>query len=351
MSSKTAKRNKARRNKAKRDKAELKAEEEADELSAAFSTLAAGPSSSSQPILPPPEPRLFKIRDIPGKGRGLVATVDIPEGTRIIKEEPLVVVPLGPPFYVDACVSETLKTHGATKKRAFLNLYNFEPEHKLKLYSTVNTNALPHKGDTSAVYEIISRLNHGCRPNSQVCWNENIQMQTVHAIRPISSGEEITFNYGTTAPREERRVWLKNICKIDRACEACTLSTDEALLSDFSRGELRALSRAVNLPDRMQTDITAVRQDTLDLLHYIECEFGPNYIMRAETFEIAYKVAVLEGWGIIAERHAQSAYDIRAIAQGADHPDAKRILLTMCDPVGDPLYGTCATRPENLRDT
>jgi len=38
-------------------------------------------------------PLLYDVRKIPGKGRGLVARSDIPEGTRILSEKPLLMIP------------------------------------------------------------------------------------------------------------------------------------------------------------------------------------------------------------------------------------------------------------------
>lgn len=77
MSKKSAKRNKARRNKAKRDRMELQIVDEAEELTDTFSSPAAGPSSAFYTPCPMEKPSCFDIRNIPGKGLGLVATVDI----------------------------------------------------------------------------------------------------------------------------------------------------------------------------------------------------------------------------------------------------------------------------------
>lgn len=47
----------------------------------------------------------------------------------------------------------------------------------------------------SAVCVDASRLNHSCRPNAFPAWNKDTGRMTVHAIRQIKAGQEITINY------------------------------------------------------------------------------------------------------------------------------------------------------------
>ena len=50
-----------------------------------------------------------------------------------------------------------------------------------------------HNG--SAVFEQASHINHSCRPNAITAWNEDTRMLTVHALRTIPKGTEITISY------------------------------------------------------------------------------------------------------------------------------------------------------------
>ncbi|EJT47498.1 hypothetical protein A1Q1_03610 [Trichosporon asahii var. asahii CBS 2479] len=353
MSNKSAKRNKARRNKEKRDRDELRAANEYEDTASATSTSGAGPSSASGINYLTEEPCLFEVRSIPGKDLGLVATADIPKGTRILKEAPLLVVKLGKPVQIEAAVSAAIQSFGPWKKKALLGLYNCHRDTKYKLHGIFVTNALPRGEGAGAVFEYISRINHSCRPNSHICWNDNLGMETVHAIRTISSGEEITINYGHTGVSEERQAWLKKRFKFDCACEVCGLGQRQLRASDSTRRRIRdltdALHRSLSVP-HIPVNIDTIRQNYLDVQELIKGEFGPDCAMRAEIYELAYDIAVLEGRQFHAERQAQAAYDIRVVAQGYDHPDAEEILKTMCDPVSDPCFGVCAPKPRNGRD-
>jgi hypothetical protein len=39
---------------------------------------------------------MYSLCKIPGKGKDLVAAIDIPSGTRILEESPIVTIPGGP---------------------------------------------------------------------------------------------------------------------------------------------------------------------------------------------------------------------------------------------------------------
>ena len=65
-------------------------------------------------------------------------------------------------------------------------------------------------GVCSAVFALACRLNHDCRPNAHICWNDRIGMQTVHALRKIRAGDEVLVAYigedadGTRATRQRQ---------------------------------------------------------------------------------------------------------------------------------------------------
>ena len=60
----------------------------------------------------------------------------------------------------------------------------------------VRTNALPMGPDldTGGVFLTACRINHACDNNAQNFWNENIDRLTIHAVRDIRQGEEITIS-------------------------------------------------------------------------------------------------------------------------------------------------------------
>ncbi|KAF5622978.1 SET domain protein [Fusarium sp. NRRL 52700] len=153
---------------------------------------------------------LFEVRDIPEKGRGLIAKVDIPAGTRILCEKPLLQASTTTPGDLEATAAPRLKALSQSQQRKFLSLHNsFPGEHPLN--GIIRTNALPCGPGSivGGVYLTISLVNHSCLPNSLNNWNSVAGHETIHAIRPIKAGEEITIYYYKGGPSIVRRPILK----------------------------------------------------------------------------------------------------------------------------------------------
>ena len=99
--------------------------------------------------------------------------------------------------------------------------------------------------DTSAVYRVACRVNHACGANCAHAWSRSRQQLTLHAVRPIAAGEELTINYlgggnGARA-RPERQAALGGLgfcC----ACGVCALPPAEVAESDARRARVAALS-------------------------------------------------------------------------------------------------------------
>ena len=152
-----------------------------------------------------------------------------------------------------------------------------------------------------AVFAIICRINHSCRPNSHVAWNHGTLRQTVHALRPIQAGEEITVCYlgaGALSPRATRKAVLLRTKGFDCACAACCLR-GEAL--EQSEERMRRL-------DELRTLLTDGREGASlvgvvdELWRLAEADGAPCAWLRAEA--------------IAAMVHAQKAgADAQACAQ------------------------------------
>lgn len=152
------------------------------------------------------------MQDIPGKGKGLVAVRDIIKGTRIISEEPIITVPSNEDDIHKLCGAITQQVDALTndQRQNFLSMHNLYPyknasEQYLGIFKT---NGLPIEADDidGAIFLEACRINHACDNNTQKAWNENIKRYTVHALKDISKGEEITIYYlGLDKDRQARR--------------------------------------------------------------------------------------------------------------------------------------------------
>ncbi|KAF9763893.1 hypothetical protein IL306_002965, partial [Fusarium sp. DS 682] len=139
--------------------------------------------------------RLFEVRDIPPKGRGLVAKSDISIGTRIICEQPILLAQKMSPDLLEAILAAKLKDLSKAQQRQFLSLRNNHPG-KHPFGGIFRTNALPcgSGASTGGIYPTICLINHSCSPNAHNNWNDNAKHETIHAVRPIRAGEEITIS-------------------------------------------------------------------------------------------------------------------------------------------------------------
>jgi hypothetical protein len=108
---------------------------------------------------------MYAIRQIPGKGRGLVATQDVPAGTEIVTC-PVIVYD-----WTDA------GRIGKTR----LGDYNFRFGEQAQR--------------SCIVLGVISLCNHDDSPNAELICREHEEAMTLVAIRPISAGEEICIKY------------------------------------------------------------------------------------------------------------------------------------------------------------
>ncbi|MCJ1269911.1 hypothetical protein MMC22_009804 [Lobaria immixta] len=159
---------------------------------------------------------MYALRVVPGKGKGLVATEKISKGTRILSEEPIITVP---PYGPD---SEQLRTSiyqqvdalSEHQRRAFLSMHNLHAYRNAaeQYIGIIRTNALPIETNESegGIFLEACCINHACDNNAQKHWNGNIKRHTVHALRDIDKGEEVTIYYlGVHKNREARNKALQ----------------------------------------------------------------------------------------------------------------------------------------------
>jgi len=143
---------------------------------------------------------MYALQEVPGKGKGLVARRKIPKGTRILSEEPIVRVPEAVLDSQTLTTSIRRQVNALTpeQRQAFLSMHNIHADDAASRYlGIIRTNALPFGDDVreGGIFLDACRINHACNNNAQKSWNENIKRHTVHALRDIEKGEEITIYY------------------------------------------------------------------------------------------------------------------------------------------------------------
>ena len=118
------------------------------------------------------EDGLYAIEDVPGKGKGLIATKNIPKGTRIISEKPAITVGGGIASMeqLEAAICQQVSSLSTDQIRDFCSMDNVYPytDFKERWRGIFQTNALPTGSnlDAGGVFFQACRINHACNSNS-----------------------------------------------------------------------------------------------------------------------------------------------------------------------------------------
>lgn len=228
----------------------------------------------------------FYVKNIPGKGNGLVAVRKINFGDKIFQEKPLLVINNNKSDnYEDWCdyVVEQIKDLNEDQIKVYNNLADNEtfkktsellyikfkkdyPEEKLRYIRILRTNGIntDDEGRTTCVFSKFSLLNHSCAPNAMrnvEDASDSIEV-TVTAARDILKGEEITIKYFSqevaSLNREKRRITLLN-WGFQCSCQICTLEGDDLKKNEQVREELEVLKEEIKKCPTDANDIKCLK--------------------------------------------------------------------------------------------
>lgn len=243
--------------------------------------------------------RMIILREVPGKGEGLIATRKILKGTRILSEEPIIRVPedTADSPALRASIRRQVDALNPDQRRAFLAMCNIYPGDAASQYlGIIRTNALPMDSG-GGIFLDACRINHACDNNAQKSWNEGIKRHTVHALRDIDDGEEITVTYvGVLNNRRTRQDALRKKFKFTCCCGLCSLPPHLSAESD------RRLNEILKLDGRIGRDgLTGILSDPKRILGYVDQqvrlynEQGPDDIGLPRAFFDAAQVTAAHG--------------------------------------------------------
>ena len=294
----------------------------------------------------------FETRDIPGKGKGLVARFDISEGTRILCEKPLFTLGSVSPDKLELVLAAKLKALSKAEQRQFLSLHNNHPGKK-PFGGIFKTNALPcgSGSPVGGVYPVICLINHSCLPNSHNNWNSNAEHETIHAIRPIRAGEEITISYDRGGPSAVRRAFLAGAFGFDCNCSGCSLPSSELQASDARRILIQSLDDAIGDPFRMAHSPKESLVDCHTLLQVLMEEYnGYARGHSARPYYDAFQVSVAHGDQARASLFAERAYEARVICEGEDSPVTQKAKSLALKPADHASFGSCSMKWRTARN-
>jgi hypothetical protein len=111
----------------------------------------------------------FELRDVPGKGQGVIALANMPRGTRILAEAPLITINKESERNINklrGALVEAFNKLSMSRRGEFIQLHNAFPQEGT-LLGIYYTNAFGINKNKTSVFFPASRFNHSCRPNAR----------------------------------------------------------------------------------------------------------------------------------------------------------------------------------------
>ena len=285
----------------------------------------------------------FTLQSIPEKGLGLVAAKNIKKGCRILAEKPIFTIPRrwNGDDAINRIIAVKLQPLPKEEQRAFFALHNNFPCSTTPFLGITKTNALPLGTDAveGGIFLQASRINHACLPNCQHTWNAKRGEETIHAVRDIAVGEEITISYSDTGSSRKRRAGLKETFKIDCTCALCMLPKDELSLSDMRRKEIQGLDEMIGDGTHLILQPRQHLRWVHSLLSLLEAE-GMSDASIPRAYYDAFQTVIAHGDQARAKIFAERAYAARVLCEGEDSESTLHMKDLVADPKSHRLFGS-----------
>ncbi|TDZ22476.1 SET domain-containing protein 5 [Colletotrichum orbiculare MAFF 240422] len=268
----------------------------------------------------------YCIRSTPGKGMGMFATRRIPRGTRILSESPVFKLPRFSASLaaVKAGINQSVRRLNDAQRESFYALHN----------------AHGNNATEGGIFLEASRINHSCKQNAQNTWNGNLDQTTIHALKDIEEGEEITISYmGESGDYATRQAHLTASFHFSCICECCSLPEAERAASD------ERLDRMSRIDSLLGDGYGIVGSPLTHLGHAREMKglMEQEGILDARVARLyydAFQVAVANGDQARAKVFAERAHAERLVIEGEDGPETARVKQYVERPASHRLFGT-----------
>lgn len=157
-------------------------------------------------------------------GAGVFATASFAPGAEIHREKPLLRTQFDRSDPTSARAKDALGRVSREARDAAMALSDVWTRPKT-LRGVMMTNCLPvgpPNRQEEALFALVCRVNHSCRPNACYVWREDLQRELLIAIRPVDRGDEVTVCYidETRDARTRQRLLMERF-KFRCRCTLC----------------------------------------------------------------------------------------------------------------------------------
>ncbi|ORY09142.1 hypothetical protein BCR34DRAFT_589506 [Clohesyomyces aquaticus] len=292
---------------------------------------------------------VYVVEDVPGKGKGLIAAEDIPMGTRIISEKPIIDSgqDVADMEQLQIRICQQVSSLGQEQQREFLSMENIYPYSNTaeRLRGIFRTNALPIGPDlaTGGIFFKACRINHACDCNAVNFWNGNIKQLTIRAVRDIRKGEEITISYlPGYRNRQLRQEELWKNFKFMCSCRLCSLPPDQSKDSDTKLDRIYEIDCIIE-----QGGVSALVSSARRMLSYVDeqvrlfnaRETTPDEVGLARAYPDAFQIVIANGDLARARIFAERVLSLYLTSLGNDSPDVTEYRKLVKDPTTHDYYG------------
>eukprot|EP00930_Biecheleria_cincta_P026903 TRINITY_DN18911_c0_g1_i2.p1 TRINITY_DN18911_c0_g1~~TRINITY_DN18911_c0_g1_i2.p1 ORF type:complete len:348 (+),score=66.93 TRINITY_DN18911_c0_g1_i2:77-1120(+) len=256
--------------------------------------------------------------DIPGKGIGVLAKQEIPAGTLVMLEKPVLQtrdenrIEFLMNELSDDVKAEVMKLH---------NDFSDEPT-TIGIFHT-NSMACPSAGNSDfdaprGLFLNMSRFNHSCSPNAMQSWIADRGEMQLRAVRSISKGEEICICYiDPSSAWEQRQQDFKENFGFLCRCPVCSApsGSEERISSDRNRAQMQSLREKLATTQDPAHCLRII--DQLLVVYTKEGLVMP--IVTAQLAGHAFNMAAAAGRPGDAKSYAQLAAESYEVIFGKDH--------------------------------
>ncbi|KAF2108247.1 hypothetical protein BDV96DRAFT_504933 [Lophiotrema nucula] len=288
---------------------------------------------------------MYALRDVPGKGKGLVAIEDIPKGTRVLLEQPVITTPerQRDDEWLKTHISQQVDSLSEHQRQSFLSMHNLYPYQNVAEQSLgiIRTNSLPIEADGigAGIFLKACLINHSCDNNAQKNWNQSIKRHTVHALRDIPKGEEITIYYlGLDSSRAIRQKKLQDKFGFLCSCRLCSLPTEQSQDNDKRLERINRLDDLIGL-DGMQMIFSLRTLRYVDERVHLYNEQGPGNSGLPRAYLDAAQIAIANGDLARGHVFAERAVEGWRTALGSDSKETIEYGSLAQNPAKLQLYG------------
>ncbi|KAF2248851.1 SET domain-containing protein [Trematosphaeria pertusa] len=279
----------------------------------------------------------LEVRDIPGKGKGLIAGSSVKRGQIIMLDSPRIIASAQFP-------ARMTRSEG-------LQLFNFAlnwlPDEDRNLVLSLDkslggtdienimkTNSFACQIDDGGVgdgymclFPSVSRINHACRPNAHARFIPRTLLMEIKALRDIAPGEEISISYGSVDLKHaDRQKLYKEGWGFKCTCDVCTADAYTIAGSDQRRGRFSQLRERLNSLTAETYDAQQIVAWEKEVLELSEKE-GLDVLVAEDLERMAY---VYAGLGLVEEakswaRKARLSLLEWTIVDGGSENDVRRV--------------------------